>query len=53
MDVLIGTTVVFGLDGPYDGWVRTEPTAMLEAARRIAALPGGEAPPCTADGTPV
>ena len=59
--VLVGTTAVFALtlvvvhdlDGPYDGWVRIEPTAILEVARRIAALPGGEAPPCTADGTPV
>jgi hypothetical protein len=59
--VLVGTTVVFGLtlvlvhelDRPYDGWVRIDPTVMLDAARRIAALPGGEAPPCTPDGTPV
>jgi hypothetical protein len=58
--VLAGSTVVFGLtlvvvhdlDRPYDGWVRIEPTAMLDVARRIAALPGGEAAPCTDDGTP-
>lgn len=59
--VLTGTTLVFAstlvvvhdLDRPYDGAARVEPTAMLEAARRIAALPGGESPPCSADGTPL
>lgn len=59
--VLAGTTVVFvftlvvvqDLDRPYDGPVRIEPTGMLDVARRIAALPGGDLPPCQADGTPL
>jgi hypothetical protein len=43
--------IVHDLDRPYDGAARIEPTAMLDAARRIAALPGGDAaPPCDADG---
>lgn len=57
--VLAGTTVVFGLtlvivhdlDRPYDGFVAIQPTAMLDVARRITALPGGNGtPPCDADG---
>ena len=60
LTVLAGTTLVFAftlvvvhdLDRPYDGPVRIEPTAMRDAARRIAALPGGEAPPCDLAGTP-
>jgi hypothetical protein len=60
--VLIGTTVIFGLalvlaydlDRPYDGPTRIEPTAMHEAARRIAALPGSDgAAPCDATGAPL
>jgi hypothetical protein len=59
--VLIGTTVVFGLtlvimydlDRPFVGLVRIEPTAMLESARRISALPGAGVPPCKADGGPL
>ena len=58
LGVLVTTTVVFALtlllvqdlDRPYDGWVRIEPSAMLATARRIAALPGSETPPCDSDG---
>lgn len=58
--LLAGTTLVFAstlavvhdLDRPYDGLARIEPTPMLDTASRIAALPGGENPPCTKDGTP-
>jgi hypothetical protein len=58
--ILAGTTLVFALtlavvhdlDRPYGGFARIEPTAMLNAERRIAASPGGQLPPCGVDGTP-
>lgn len=60
--VLIGTTLIFGLalvmvydlDQPYDGLTRIEPTAMLEAGRRLSALPGNDGTaPCDATGAPL
>ncbi|MDD7939498.1 DUF4239 domain-containing protein [Actinomycetospora lutea] len=62
--VLAGTTVVFGLtllvvhdlDRPYSGPARTEPTAMIDVQRRIAALPGETVPvpvPCDGEGRSV
>jgi hypothetical protein len=60
--VLAGTTAVLALTlvimhdldrPPFDGLVRIEPTAMLDVARRISALPFGAAPPCAADGSPL
>jgi hypothetical protein len=53
--VVFGLTLVImnDLDRPFAGLVRIEPTAMLEAAHRISALPGGGAPPCKADGSPL
>jgi len=61
LGILAGTTIVFAftllvirdLDRPYSGAAKIEPAAMRDADRRIATLPGGEAPPpCAADGRP-
>jgi hypothetical protein len=59
--VLSGTTAVIALTlvimhdlvRPFDGLVRIAPTAMLDVARRMSALPSAAAPPCAADGSPL
>ncbi|RTL69125.1 MAG: DUF4239 domain-containing protein [Pseudonocardiaceae bacterium] len=59
--VVAGSAVVFALtlwllhdlDRPYDGLVRTEPTAMLDVTHRMTTLAGGAPAPCNADGTPL